>query len=200
MVVMEQSNIVKVIERMWGSPELLSEYKEVGPDCPHGLYIYDREKDVWILFSANVGDIFMPKVDGYYIIYFDNTRCSACRKYDLHWFPYVRQNYHRFPDHYFIIALCDWFARECKSPVASNTFTYYAVHASPTTILLYIKSGKEVYRESYDGYLKIDELEKVIGGFKSRAEAYEKGVKVSKPIDDSQDIIKLLKQILSGVK
>ncbi|MCX8184918.1 MAG: hypothetical protein N3E43_04120 [Sulfolobales archaeon] len=197
---MEQSNIVKVIERMWGSPELLSEYKEVGPDCPHGLYIYDREKDVWILFSANVGDIFMPKVDGYYIIYFDNTRCSACRKYDLHWFPYVRQNYHRFPDHYFIIALCDWFARECKSPVASNTFTYYAVHASPTTILLYIKSGKEVYRESYDGYLKIDELEKVIGGFKSRAEAYEKGVKVSKPIDDSQDIIKLLKQILSGVK
>ncbi|MDW8011149.1 MAG: hypothetical protein RMH84_06125, partial [Sulfolobales archaeon] len=198
MVAIERSSVVNLIERMWGTPESLSEYREVGPSCPHGLYVYDSEKDVWVLFSSKTGEVFLPKLDGYYVIYFDNTRCSACRKYDLHWFPYVRQNFHKFPDHYFIIVLCDWFARECKSPVASNTFTYYAVHSSPTTVLLYIKNGREVYRESYDGYLKMDELEKVVGGFKSRAEAYEKGMKVSKPIDEAQDIIKLLKRILSG--
>ncbi|MEM1623208.1 MAG: hypothetical protein QW740_05900 [Sulfolobales archaeon] len=196
----EQSSIVGIIEKLWGLRESLVEFKEVGPGCPHGLYIYDKERDVWVLFSSKDNDVFLPKVDGYYIIYFDNSRCSACRKYDIHWFPYIRQNSQKLPDHYFIIVLCDWFARECKSPVASNTFTYYAVHASPTTVLLYIKNGKEVYRETYDGYLKMDELEKVVGGFRSRVEAYEKGMKVSKPIEEGQDIIKLLKQLLSGAR
>lgn len=193
-------SILAVLEKLWGIREELVEFKEVGPGCPHGLYIYDRERDLWVLFSSRVGDLFIPKVDGYYVIYFDNARCPACRKYDLHWFPYVRQNAGRLHDHYFIIALCEWFARECKSPVASNTFTYYAVHASPTTILLYVKGGSEVYRETYDGYLKTDELEKVVGGFKARAEAHEKGLKVSKPIEEGTDIIKLLRQLLAGAK
>lgn len=197
---MGQGDVASLIERIWGAPELLSEYKEVGPGCPHGLYIYDRERDVWVLFSTRSGDVFVPKADGYYIMYFDNARCPACRKYDLHWFPYVRQNSPRLQDHYFIIVLCEWFARECKSPTASNTFTYYAVHASPTTVLLYVKGGREVYRETYDGYLKTDELEKVVGEFRSRAEAYEKGMRVTKPIQEESDIIKLLKQILKGAK
>lgn len=195
-----KGTIYDVLSKLWDLREDLIEFKEVKPDNPHGLYIYDRERDVWILFSSKHGDVFIPRVDGYYVIYFDNARCPACRKYDLHWFPYVKQNASRFPDHHFIIVLCEWFARECKSPVASNTFTYYAVHASPTTVLLYVKDGKEIYRESYDGYLKTEELEKVIGGFKERTHAFERGEKVSKPIEDESDIIKLLRQILSGAR
>jgi len=191
-------DVVSILKRIWGVREELREFKEVGPDSPHGIYFYDKFRDLWVLFSTRDADPFVPRVDGYYVMYFDNARCSACRKYDLHWFPYVRRVSRELKDHYFLIVLCNWFARDCNSSSASITFTYYAVHASPTTVLLYVKDSKERYKESYDGYLKTEELEKVVGGFRSRADAFERGVKVPKPIEEGSDIIKLLRQILLG--
>jgi len=178
-------------------PQLIR-FKEVGAEAPHGIYVYDRSSDFWVLTSVG-GDAFRPLIDGYYVIYFDNAKCHACRAYDTHWFPYLRRVARELPDHYFIIVLCEWFAQKCNSEAASKTFKEFDVHASPTTYLLHVRGGNVIYKEKYEGSLNYAELEEVIKGFRTRAERAERGeeVKLPKKEVDINEIIKKLLEILS---
>ena len=172
-------------------------FKTVGTDCPHGIYVYDRNNDVWILVRCE-GEPFVPDKDGVYVIYFDNTKCPACRKYDNIWFPFVQKYAKQNPDMHFVIVLCEWFARNCKSEAAAGTFRKYDVHASPTTIFLYVKNGKEVYNEKYEGVLYEFELKLITEGFVERAEKSLRGEKVEKPVKASttEAIQQLIQEIL----
>ncbi len=165
------------------------------------MYIYDRANDEWVLIRVE-GDPFKPTKDGVYVIYFDNTKCPACRRYDPIWFNYVRKYASKDPKLNFVIVLCEWFARNCNSEAASKTFREYDVHASPTTIFLYVKGGKSVYSEKYEGVLYEFELSMITDGFVERAEKSLKGEKVQPPIKATassalqQLIAELLKMII----
>ncbi|MEM2528393.1 MAG: hypothetical protein QXG40_03245, partial [Ignisphaera sp.] len=55
--------------------------KRVDEKCPHGIYEYSAEHSMWRFIKSD-GEYFKPDSKGVYVIYFDNTKCSACRKYD----------------------------------------------------------------------------------------------------------------------
>ena len=190
--------IEELARKLFKEVASLKRYKTIGADSPHGIYLYDRLNDEWVLASVD-GEAFLPKSDGYYIIYFDNTRCPACRKYDKYWFPYVRKVAKELSDHYFVIVLCEWFARNCRSESASKTFATFDVHASPTTYLLHVKDGEVAYKEKYEGYLTDTELEKVVGEFKVRAKKAERGEKVELPKKEEVDVVELLKKLLEAI-
>ena len=177
------------------------EVKEVDVKCPHGIYIYDRKRDLWVLVRSE-GDYYKPVEDGIHIIYFDNTKCPACRKYDNIWFPFVRKAANKMQKCIFVIILCDWFARECKSEAASKSFRQYDIHASPTTLFLYVNNGSIVYQEKYEGVLYEFELKLIIEGFEERAMKHMKGEKVAPPIakaSPAQALESLILQILKEI-
>ena len=197
----EGNNVEAIIDKM--AREIFKSIvrlKKVDSKSPHGIYIYDPKRDEWVLVRSE-GRYFNPRNDGFYIIYFDNTKCPACRKYDNYWFPYVSKNATKLEKHYFVIILCEWFARNCRSRAASESFRHYDVHASPTTILLYIKNGKIIHQEKYEGYLTYEELEKVVGEFRDRALRAERGEKVELPKKTlEEELLELLKKILSSTE
>lgn len=178
----------------------LSKFKEVGSESPHGIYVYDRISDEWIL-TVLEGDAFKPIIDGSYVIYFDNSKCHACRSFDGNWFPYVRSVAKKLNDYYFIIILCEWFSRKCSSNAASKSFKEYEIHASPAIYLMRSKNGNIVYKEKYEGRLNQAELIKVIEEFNSRVDKFMRGEKVElpKPEEDVDitEVIKKLIEILS---
>jgi len=142
-------------------------YEKIDPNSPNGLYIYDKKSDKWIYIEVSI-DYFQPRMDGVYVIYFDNAKCPACRVYDIHWFPYVRLLGSSLDNVYFIVILCNWFARDCNSSIASKTFEHYNVHASPTTILLSVKNGEIVDKEIVEGVKTLDKLAELVESFMSR--------------------------------
>ncbi len=140
----------------------------VGVDSPNGVYIYDKKKNKWVLISTD-GEHYVPDEDGVYVIYFDNTRCPACRIYDLSWYTYIKLFGKDLEDVNFVIILCEWFARNCKSEAAKKSFEYYNIHASPTTVLLYVKNGKVVLEDRFEGAKKLDFLASKIEEFIRKA-------------------------------
>ena len=143
------------------------ELDRVEPDSPHGIYIYDFDKEKWML--KQVSGVFMiPWSDGYYIIYFDNGKCPACRSYDNYWFPFVKIFGKMFPEYNYVVVLCDWFARECFSEAASSAFIKFDVHSSPTTILLHIINGDIVRKKEVSGVKKLDELVNLVTEFRKQ--------------------------------
>lgn len=183
----------------YGVSSAMRYVKEVDTKCPHGIYIYDRDRDLWMLVRSD-GDAFEPSEDGVYVIYFDNTKCPACRKYDTIWFPFVRKWSKEHHNHKFVVVLCDWFARECKSEAASNSFRKYDVHASPTTVITYVKDGKRVYDEKYEGVLYEFELKLILEGFEERANKHLRGEKVELPIKKESVEASLQKLIAEIIK
>lgn len=136
----------------------------IGVDSPHGIYVYDKARDKWVLIRVDDGP-FRPDRDGFYIVYFDNTKCPACRIYDLTWYPYVKLIGSSMENTYFYIILCDWFAHECRSEAARNSFKHYDVHASPTTLLLYVENGEVKAQEKIEGTKPLDKLASIIDEF-----------------------------------
>ncbi|MEM0453249.1 MAG: hypothetical protein QXO98_01120 [Sulfolobales archaeon] len=174
----------------------LNRFKEVSSESPHGIYIYDRTRDEWVLTPLE-GDAFKPIIDGSYVIYFDNSKCHACRAFDNNWFPYIRSIAKKLDNHYFIIILCEWFSRKCSSEAASKSFKEYDIHASPTTYLMYSKGGNILYREKYEGKLNQAELVKIIEEFSSRVEKFMKGEKVELPkTEEEVDITEVIKKLI----
>ena len=158
-------------------------YKIVNDSSPNGIYVYDHEKRLWQLVRVD-GEHFKPGKKGVYVIYFDNTKCSACRKYDNIWFPFIESLSNSRKDINFVIVLCNWFARDCNSSAAANTFKHYDVHASPTTVVLYANdNGDIVYQEKYEGVLYEFELKLILENFEERAQKAAKGEKVTPPIE-----------------
>ncbi len=173
--------------------------KEVGASSRQGIYFYNPSNDVWIYQPSEDPEPFMPKEDGYYVIYFDNTKCPACRRYDIYWYSFLRRRAKELAGYRFVIVLCGWFARDCESPKAAATFTAFDVHASPTTYLIHVKDGEVKYKEKYEGVLTDSELEKAVPTFRKRAEKAERGEPVEKPIKEEDTLLKLLKKLLQEV-
>ncbi len=123
-------------------------FKIIDSSSPNGIYVYDSSSRIWRRIQC---DKFSPWSDGLYIIYFDNTKCPACRKYDPTWFKFVEDTSSRDSDVHFVIVLCDWFARKCRAEEAASTFREFGVRASPTTVLIYVKDGKIIRREDIEG-------------------------------------------------
>ena len=156
---------MEFIKRIFGSSvKSVKVCDKVDVDCPHGIYVYDRGRDKWVYVDTSE-EYFKPRADGIYVIYFDNTKCPACRIYDIHWFPYVSLLGSTFENVYYVIILCGWFARECRSRVASETFKKYDVHASPTTLLLCVKNGEIIDREKVEGVKTMDKLANIVEEF-----------------------------------
>jgi hypothetical protein len=144
--------------------EVGAELDKIEPDSPHGVYVYDFNKDKWVLKMVE-GNPVIPWSDGYYVIYFDNAKCPACRSYDNYWFPFVKLFGRLFSNVNFVVVLCDWFARECVSEAASGAFRKFDVHASPTTILLRVVNGEIREKKELSGVKKIDELLNIVSSF-----------------------------------
>jgi len=142
------------------------ELDKVDVDSPHGIYVYDFNREKWVLkqVSGNPG---LPWGDGYYMIYFDNTKCPACRVYDNYWYPFVKIFGKMFSEVNYVVVLCDWFARECVSEAASSAFRKFDVHASPTTMLLHVSGGEIKRKSDVSGVKKIDELLDLLTKFTS---------------------------------
>lgn len=175
--------------------------KIVNETSPNGIYIYNHDEGVWYLVKVDDGP-FKPNKKGVYVMYFDNAKCSACRKYDSVWFPFIENNMRNKKNINFIIILCNWFARECNSKAAAESFKHYDVHASPTTVILYADENGEVrYHEKYEGVLYEFELKLVLENFEERALKAMKGEKVSPPLEKkSSGIIEdIILQILRSV-
>lgn len=146
-----------VSKRKGEKPLKVYRVKVVKVDSPHGIYRYDRSSREWVLVDRD-GDGFKPYKDGYYIIYFDNTKCAACRIYDLFWYPFVETIGRNLEGIEYIIVLCEWFARKCSSKSASNTFRKFEVHASPTTAFIEVRDLRIKRKELARGVLKIEDL------------------------------------------
>jgi len=140
-----------------------TELKKIEPSSPHGIYVYDRKSRSWSLRSFDGG--FKPWKDGYYVLYFDNALCPACRIHDLAWFTYVELFGRKMEGVEFVVVLCGWFARECNSSDASATFREFEVRASPTTIMVLVKNGKIQDRRELRGAKTLSELSEAISSF-----------------------------------
>lgn len=176
-------------------------FKTINENMPHGIYVYDQGKGVWYLLKVE-GESFKPYRKGVYVIYFDNAKCSACRKYDTVWFPFIENNLQNYKQFNFLVILCNWFARDCNSTAAAETFRRFDVHSSPTTIVLYADENGDVkYQEKYEGVLYEFELKLVLDGFEERAFKALKGEKVAPPIEkkSSNVIDELVLQILKAI-
>ncbi|MEM1683739.1 MAG: hypothetical protein QXG46_01155 [Ignisphaera sp.] len=176
--------------------------KIINETSQNGIYIYDSKNNVWVFLRSD-GDFYKPDKKGIYVLYFDNAKCSACRKYDNIWFPFVQNNANTKNNLYFVVILCNWFARDCTSKAASESFKHYDVHASPTTIVLYVDENGEIkYQEKYEGVLYEFELKLILENFEERAMKAIKGEKVSPPIEkkSSSNVIEdIVLQILKSI-
>ncbi len=189
----ELTKILEKIAKKLSKVEYRRKYFErVTSSSDHGIYVYDRNVGKWF-YSENETNVLS---DGLYVVYFDNTECNACRRYDGIWFPIIESYSREFPYTY-VIVLCGWFSNECKSKKASHLFDKFKIKASPTTLFLYVKNGKVIYDERYEGVLEHKDLIYVLKTFKDRALRAEKGLPVIKPPMEASQADRLLKALLS---
>ncbi len=177
-------------------------FKRLDSSSPHGIYLYNSETGLWELLRSD-GNAFEPFGNGVYVIYFDNAKCSACKRYDEIWYPFVEKWVREKGKNVkFVIVLCEWFARECKSSAAAESFKKFDVHASPTTIVLYVDDSNTIkYQEKYEGVMYEFELKLILENFVERALKAMKGEKVSPPIskESSKSLEDLIMQILKAL-
>lgn len=146
-------------------PREITRVKRVDVESPHGIYYYDKEKNEWVLVMRDNGILDPFLGDGYYVIYFDNTECPACRIYDLSWYSFIELFGKDYENINFMIVLCAWFARECDSKAASESFKKYEVKASPTTILWFVRNKEIIAVERREGSMSLNKLAKFIDEF-----------------------------------
>jgi len=70
-----------------------------------------------------------------------------------------------FKNTHYVVVLCDWFSRECDSSIARGSFEHYDIHASPTTLLLYVENTVVKANERLEGVKRIDELVNAVSKF-----------------------------------
>ncbi len=170
--------------------------KEVGANSPHGIYIFDRFSNAWLRLEETSKPL-VPS-NRYSVLYFDNTKCPACRKYDIYWYPFVKEFVKLYPNYGFYVILCGWFSGDCKSPTASSSFKFFDVRASPTTIFLANNGEKVLHLEKYEGVLTDVELAIIIKGFEDRVKKVMRGEKVESPLRNEETLVDLLKKLLGG--
>jgi len=166
-----QSMLQKMLAKARAHAEGGELFRVVDASSPNGIYEYDRERDAWV--KLKVDELKLDR-DGIYVIYFDNTRCPACRRYDPVWFTFVSRFSKEDRDTRFFIVLCDWFARQCRAEEAAKTFRRFDIHASPTTTLLLVKRGEIVDRDDIEGYVDFEKLVMRYLMFRARAKISDK--------------------------
>lgn len=171
--------------------------REVGAESKHGIYKYLPGSDEWEYFDVRGLDPFIPN-DKYSVIYFDNTKCSACRRYDIYWYPFVRETCRDSGDFAFYIILCGWFAKDCESIPASVTYMHFDIHSSPTTLLTSWVNGKLAYKEKYEGVLSDVDLKTVVPTFPERVEKFLRGEPVKPPISKEDTLLSLISKLLKS--
>ncbi len=171
--------------------------REVGAESKHGIYKYLPRDDEWVYLHVQGLDPFIPQ-DRYSVIYFDNTKCSACRRYDIYWYPFVRSLCSGSNDFTFYIVLCGWFARDCASVPASVTYMHFDVHSSPTTMLTSWVDGRLAYKEKYEGVLSDLDLKTVVPSFPERVGKFLRGEPVKPPISKEDTLISLISKLLKS--
>jgi len=135
-------------------------FKVVTADCPHGVYVYNKNTGIWEL----VGEDYTMH-DGYYVMYFDNTYCPACRIFDFSWYIMIETLGKEYDKITFIIVHCGWFTKSCESKIAREFFKKFDIHSSPTILLLRIKNGEVVRKERMKGSEAIEYLAERIEQF-----------------------------------
>lgn len=165
------SDLLMLLRRLLGVDEskkieakVGDSFEKVDPQLPNGIYVYDEKAQKWVLTHVD-GEHYIPREDGLYVLYFDNARCPACRAYDGYWFPFVKLLGGAYKGAKYIVVMCDWFTRECSSSAAKRTFEHFDVHASPTTVLVYVEGGSVKGVRKVEGVKKMDELAKTIEDF-----------------------------------
>jgi len=170
--------------------------KEVGVNSLHGIYIFDRCSNAWLRLEETRKPL-IPS-SRYSVLYFDNTKCPACRKYDVYWYPFVKEFAKLYPSYGFYVILCGWFSEDCRSTTASSSFQFFDVRASPTTIFLANDGEKILHSEKYEGVLTEVELTIIIKGFEDRVKKAMRGEKVEVPLRNEETLVHLLKKLLGG--
>ncbi|MCS7128368.1 MAG: hypothetical protein N3E36_04215 [Sulfolobales archaeon] len=163
---MAEEDIRGLLERVYEKIAREKEHKPyrtklVKADSPHGIYFFDKKLKEWALVKRDGGPISFEK-DGFYVIYFDNAKCPACRIYDLFWYPFVETVGVNLESVEFIIVYCEWFARNCQSEAAASSFKEYEVKASPTTAFIEVRNGGVLKKELKSGVMRIEELAKKV--------------------------------------
>ncbi|MEM2005977.1 MAG: hypothetical protein QW705_00275 [Zestosphaera sp.] len=172
--------------------------RELGAESRHGIYRYAPDSDEWEYLDVQGLDPFIPH-DKYSVIYFGNTKCSACRRYDIYWYPFVRGMCREGSgDFAFYVILCGWFAKDCNSVPASVTYMHFDVHSSPTTILTSWVDGRLAYKEKYEGVLSDVDLKTVVPTFPERVEKFLKGKPVKPPISKEDTLLSLINKLLKS--
>lgn len=117
--------------------------RKLEPSNPHGVYVWREGR--WLAAGRSALD-----GDGLYIIYFSNSECGACRVFDDVWYPFVETLAGRSAAR-FAVVLCGWFTRDCCSEDAKNLFKEFAVHVSPTVIVMKRSNGRIEKILKYEG-------------------------------------------------
>lgn len=125
-----------------------------GLPSSHGVYMYSKVKRMW----SPVSKLHLTK-EGFGIVYFKNTKCSACHEFDKHWTRFVETMSARYADTDFYLVVCGWFARECNSKNAKALFQKYDIYASPSLLFLYNDGKSEKIIEKISGVLNFKQLE-----------------------------------------
>lgn len=128
-------------------------YHRPGSGTPNGVYVYNPELGEWFLTEDPPF-----KRTGFHVIYFDNTRCPACRRFDPHWFSFVEEMAPKNPGDVFMVVLCDWFSRQCSSGLAKRLFEVFDIHVSPTIAFVYRVDGAVKRLQKEEGVLEKDRL------------------------------------------
>ncbi len=122
--------------------------KEISPDISHGIYVFDVNKKVWVRLEDDNKSL-EPKEDGVYVVYFNNTKCPACRVFDIIWNIFVSNAKDTSIKYYSVV--CKWFTHECESKGAKESFKKYNVKSSPTILIWKVRSGSIVFTEKIEG-------------------------------------------------
>lgn len=121
----------------------------------NGVYVYGAGR--WVLSEKIPLD-----ADGFYVVYFSNTMCGACRKFNETWFKLTKE----LSGATFVVVLCDWFARSCRSETAKRLFEIFDVHVSPTLVFLVRENGKITRMYKHEGTITAEGFLAVFEAFK----------------------------------
>ncbi len=122
----------------------------------HGVYVYDKVSEMWSPISG-----LRRTREGFSIVYFKNTKCSACREFDKYWTRFVENMSARYVDTDFYLVVCGWFAGDCNSKYAKALFQEYDIYASPSLLFLYNVGKSEKIVEKISGVLNVNQLEMI---------------------------------------
>ncbi|MGC9112565.1 hypothetical protein [Acidilobus sp.] len=170
--------------------------KRLGRESTDGVYYFDFSSGYWVMMEESASPL-VPK-ERYSLVYFDNTLCPVCRRYDLHWYPFVESNLDRLRGFGLYVVLCDWFTQQCTSARGAMTFIEYNVRASPTTMLMLSDGSKVIYTERYEGLLTERDLNNIVFTFPERAERAARGERVERPLTEEEMIEQLSKTLAQG--